>query len=756
MGSFCGTNSQTVIQSNSNPNVTAQQNWIYGAVNNIVDQYKQNPSQLVAPWNSIQQDATQGIADQATSNLPWNYLGQGLVGQGSQMAATAPSFYNQSISQLGQSTPITGQAWNPTPYESPYTQDVINATMANINQTNAIQQNGALGNAIAQGNAFGGDRAGIAMGELARNQALASNQTLAQLQQANFNQASQQANAQQQYGLNLGLAQNAQQLQLANAYSGLGNNMVQAGLAQGNLGQQTANLGNQGQAGALSGLGALYNAGANLQTTQQQQLSAPLTLAQWMASNSPGTSATPTSTTYPGSSPAATIAGLGLTGIAGAGLLSNLGAFAGLLNRGGRINKQVGGSIGGGNDLVDRYHQILGKVKAYQSGGQANASVPGGTDVYKDVISGNVTPSREMATTKDYNLERKLTQDQLVQTSRDPLMRQLALGQMGFNTSNVGAAAGGRQFQSGGEVDPMTGGKGIPGLGMNNLIRLGMAGIKPPAKSPTVAPHAPNQVDPQDLLKQIGAVGGMAGLGMQDGGFVPEDDNDPGNTDIGAPPRRMNAGLGDIPPMPMQPRYSVSQFMDPAAAKRNAWMALLSSGLGILGKAGARDAHGLPISGAAAIGQGAQEGLGYFSKQEEEQRKAATAAMQLQAQWEQHRAQLQQQAGIATGNINGIPTLAGAKNPAEVAHLEAGSEAAQIRIKGIEQANTLHAQRLKSIDDMEFLDKNPAANAGYYSQLRQNAELKHQEDLRRLSQPQGPVVPVTPGARVWSPTGGLQ
>lgn len=678
MGSFCGSGSQTVVNTSSNPNVTAQQNTIYGVVNGITDQYAPNPSSLVAPWNSIQTDAAQGIADQATANLPWNYLGQGLVGTGADTIAQAPSLYNQAQTQLGNSVPITANAWNPTAYESPYTQDVINATMANINRTNAIQQNGALGNAISQGNAFGGDRAGVAMGELARNQALASNQTMAQLQQADFNQASQQANAQQQYGLNVGLAQNAQQLQLANAYSGLGSNMVQTGLAQGNLGAQTANLGNQGQSGALSGLGALFNAGSSLQQTQQQQTSAPLTLAQWMATNSPGTGATPTSTTYPGASPAATLAGLGLTGVAGAGLLSNLGAFAGLLNRGGRVNKQDGGSVGGGNDLVDRYHQILGKVKAYQSGGQAGPPQEGGTQVYQDPISQNVGKSGDTAVTKGYNELRRASMLENLQTAH-PLMKVLAYNQM--QTARSPGTPG--AFQLGGEVDPVTGGKGIPGLGTNHLLKLGQMGINTingQGNSPTRAPHAPNAgggMNPQDILKlaQLGGMGGgMAGLGgYQEGGFV--DDVGDGPSMLGGPRDDVPAPARGFDPYRYMDKPAPGSY---ASAQASPWMAALAAGLGILGKAGARDAHGLPISGAAAIGQGAQQGLDVMKQQveqEQKRREAALRARQLEAEWAQHQAQLRQQAGIALGMLNGEQTIQGKQ-----ADLAATKQAEELRV----------------------------------------------------------------------------
>lgn len=765
MGSFCGTNSQTVINTASNPNVTAQQNAIYDNVNSVVGQNAANPAQLVAPWNPIQTTAVQGIANEATANLPWNYLGQGMVGQGSSMAATAPYQYGLAQQQLGQTPELTATPWNPTPYESPYTQGVINSTMANINRNNAIQQNGALGNAISQGNAFGGDRAGIAMGELARNQALASNQTMAQLQQADFNQASQQANAQQQYNLNLGLGQDSRSLQLANAQAGIGNNMVQAGLAQGNLGTQVGSLANQGQTGALAGLGALYNAGTNLQNTQQQQISSPLTLAAWQAANSPGTGATPTSTTYPGSNPAATIAGLGLTGIAGAGLLSNLGAFGALLAKGGRVNKQAGGSIGamaGGGDIIDRFQRMR---QALQQGGMAGAP-------QQDQISNNVVPAKNFQTTQNSGLRQQVEQLSAAENQRSPLAKQLAYGML-QNIPTAGAASGGRQdYQDGGDVPPVD--SNDPGS-TKKLLKFGQAGLgmMGGSNSPTRAPHAPGSgMDPQDYLRlgimqlgQMAARGGtIAGIGKQDGGGV--DDNFPEPTGLGAVPHDADPPRPSLPP---SRGFDPYRYMDKpapgsyAAAQASPWMAALAAGLGILGKSGARDAHGLPISGAAAIGQGAQSGFDVMKtqqEQEQKQRDAALRARQLEAQWEQHQAQMRLDIGKQTGVIDGRQTLEGARNPATVGHLEAGSEQAQIRIKGIEQANAMHAQRLKSIDDMEFLDKNPAANAAYYNQLRQSAEIKHQDDLRRLqgagaSQPPA----VAPGVKQWTPNlpnGGLQ
>ncbi len=716
MGSFCGTNSQTVVNTASNPNVTAQQNQIYQNVNSIVDQNAANPGALVAPWNPIQTSAVQGIADQATSNLPYTALGEGMVGQGSAMAAAAPYQYGQAAQQLGQISPLTGTAWNPTPYESPYTQDVIGATMANIDRNNAIQQNGALGNAISQGNAFGGDRAGVAMGELARNQALAANQTMAQLQQADFNQASQQSNAQQQYGLNLGLGQSAQGLQLANAQAGLGNNMVQAGLAQGNLGTQAGALGNQGQQGALSGLGALYNAGTALQNTQQQQLSAPETLASWQAATSPGTGATPTSTTYPGSNPAATIAGLGLTGIAGAGLLSNLGVFGALAADGGRINKQSGGSIGsmaGEGSLVDRFHRIR---QALQSGGGVQSGGSG------SAIIDAYPRAADMQTTQANSARRQADLLNEYESQHAPLQKQLAYSMM-QNIPTVGAASGGRQdFQGGGGVPPVD--SNDPGSGpplqqfgspaadqarkkrMADLMKAGQAGIGQMGggNSPTRAPYAPGSgIDPQDYMKlamQMGQLGQMAarggtisGIGKQWGGGVDPNDNDPG--DPGAPSLEQfrdtpePTGLGSVPhdvaspqlpPAPSynaqpapQRRFDLSQYMDKDTARRNVLLAIAAAGARMMGTE--RDSRGLPLDPMRRAGQGIAEGIGLYGKQDEEQRKAAMHAMQLEAQWKQHQDQMRQQVQLALGSVDGQQTLAAQQHA-----LAAQKQAEELRV----------------------------------------------------------------------------
>lgn len=153
-------------------------------------------------------------------------------------------------------------------YFNPYQQAVVNATMGNINETNAQQQQQVIGNAALQG-ALGGDRVGVAQSELARQQGLASNQTLANLNAQGFNAAST-------------LAQSQQANQQANA-----GRAGQTAFALGNLGQEAQGL-------ALSGANSQISAGGQQQQLEQAKLNAqyqkymeaqafPYQQAQWLA-----------------------------------------------------------------------------------------------------------------------------------------------------------------------------------------------------------------------------------------------------------------------------------------------------------------------------------------------------------------------------------------------------------------------------------------------------------------------------------------
>ena len=77
----------------------------------------------------------------------------------------------------------------------------MGATQGWFNNQNAIQGNDLLSQAIKSGNAFGGDRAGVAEGVLAGQQQLAQAPVIAGLQQAGYTQALNEFNQLKQMGL---------------------------------------------------------------------------------------------------------------------------------------------------------------------------------------------------------------------------------------------------------------------------------------------------------------------------------------------------------------------------------------------------------------------------------------------------------------------------------------------------------------------------------------------------------------------------
>lgn len=233
MGSKGGSTQTATTTSSLPPDVLAN----YDKVTNQAFQTAATPytpytGQLVAGTTPQQQQGYSGINAAQGVSAPYFNTAQGLIGQGTQ--GYTPTAFNAA--NVGQ-------------YESPYTQDVINSTMANINQNNAIQQNQLQGNAIASG-AWGGDRADLARNDLARQQALASNQTIAGLENQDYSQALGQFNQQNQLGLQT---------------AGLG---AQTALQGAGL---TGALGNYAQSNALQGAEAQVGAGTQQQTTQQAQ-----------------------------------------------------------------------------------------------------------------------------------------------------------------------------------------------------------------------------------------------------------------------------------------------------------------------------------------------------------------------------------------------------------------------------------------------------------------------------------------------------
>lgn len=262
---------------------------------------------LVSPLNQ-----TQNAAIGSFNQIPNQYLPQAL-----------------NYAQQGASSISPDQIAN---YSNPYQQQVVNATMGNINETNAEQQTQLKGNALAQG-ALGGDRLGVAQGELARQQGLANNQTLAGLNASNYQQAVAAAQADR-----------------AAAAQGAGN---LAGLQTSALQAATGQLG----------------AGTVQQNQANAQLQQPYQQATWLSSLLGGLGpleGQTTSNATPGPS-------LGQSLLGG---LTSLGGLFGLAKGGSVPNYDLGGDVGGIGIPIPLYQpiQVSHPLMSPQSGngGQSN------------------------------------------------------------------------------------------------------------------------------------------------------------------------------------------------------------------------------------------------------------------------------------------------------------------------------------------------------------------------------------------------
>ena len=214
--------------------------------------YSQNAQDYIAPFSPLQNQAMTAAGQLGTS--PQLDTASGLAGlagqramgtsydpgQFSMMQAQAPSLqqYQMGPAQQVGTQDFTGQ--NVSQYMSPYMQNVVD-----IQQREAQRQADIAGTQraaqAARSGAFGGSRAAIMDAEAARNLAIQKGDIQATGQQAAFQNAQQQFNAQQQANL---------QAQLANQQAGLqvgGQNLAaQLGVQQLGAGQNLqAQLANQ-------------------------------------------------------------------------------------------------------------------------------------------------------------------------------------------------------------------------------------------------------------------------------------------------------------------------------------------------------------------------------------------------------------------------------------------------------------------------------------------------------------------------------
>ena len=85
--------------------------------------------------------------------------------------------------------------------KSPFTQNVVNTTQDWFNNQNKIQTNTLLSQGIRSGNAFGGDRAGVAAAEVGGQQQLAQAPVIAGLYQSGYTQALDEYNKLKQFSV---------------------------------------------------------------------------------------------------------------------------------------------------------------------------------------------------------------------------------------------------------------------------------------------------------------------------------------------------------------------------------------------------------------------------------------------------------------------------------------------------------------------------------------------------------------------------
>ena len=212
------------------------------------------------------------------------------IGNINQSAGLAQPYYgmagNMTLAGAGAVNPQQYSAGAVQQYMSPYVSNVADTTAAQMKNLFGQQAEELKGGAIRSG-AFGGDRAGIAQGNLANQQGLSFGQNMANIYGQGFNQAQQQFNQQQAVNLQAGQANQARLLGAAQQYGGLGGAAQSAALqgAQAQLGAGTLQ-----QQTEQAGLTALYN-------QFQQQQAYPFQVAQFLANIAMGTGALSGSTT---------------------------------------------------------------------------------------------------------------------------------------------------------------------------------------------------------------------------------------------------------------------------------------------------------------------------------------------------------------------------------------------------------------------------------------------------------------------------
>ena len=369
MGSKGSQTTQSSSTATSAPN--AQAGALYSDVLGQLQNYvAQNPN---APTYQGQQVA-QFTPDQQTA---MNTVNQ------------AQGAYQPYLQQAGQFAQQAGSAITPGQISaamSPYQQQVIDTTMAQMGQKNAQQMSSLEGTEAQQG-AFGGSRAAVTEATLGGQQDMNMASTLAGLNNQNYSQAVAQAQG------NRAAAGTGAQLE-----SGLGTQSMQLPMYGA---QQQLQTGAQQQQLAQQNLNVPYQQWLQQQSWTPQMLQFEAGLGTGVGSQMGGTTTNNgTSTMTPAQpSPWMQAAGLGLA----AGMMFMPGgaavapAIAGAALKsatGGRINKADGGSVG--SDIVGNAVRMARQMRE----GMAGGGVPGagvGTSGYMGHSIPAIIPTSQMA-----------------------------------------------------------------------------------------------------------------------------------------------------------------------------------------------------------------------------------------------------------------------------------------------------------------------------------------------------------------------
>jgi len=298
--------------------------------------FSEDPSKYVAGFSPMQEQSFRGAANMGTSPQLDTASGiAGLAGSQAMGSQYNPSQFNAQ--QVG-TQDYTGQ--NVSQYMNPYMQNVVDIQQREAQRQGDIAGTQRAGQAVRSG-AFGGSRAAIMDAEANRNLAMQKGDIQAQGQNAAFQNAQQQFNAQQQANMqaqlaNQGAGLQTQQMGEQSRQYGAGYGMqgLQTGLqAAGQLGQ----LGQTQYGQQLSNVGLQNQYGAQQQAQQQGILNQQIqnyAMAQqypqqqlaFMSNMLRGLPMQSTSTNMYQAAPSnvSQLAGLGTAGIAGLGLYNTM------------------------------------------------------------------------------------------------------------------------------------------------------------------------------------------------------------------------------------------------------------------------------------------------------------------------------------------------------------------------------------------------------------------------------------------------